>query len=142
MYQRFINYLLTGMLSRITRFYRTSLDKMDKEVHYKLTLIIRGKFRLGTIECELCKEALGYQETRGKWQFVEIDDYLGLFDCKCCYPYDITANKYYHNVCAKMLFEKCNKHSTTTMQQSPHNDMFYECYCMVKKTNKTKNASK
>lgn len=36
----------------------------------------------------------------------------------------------------------CKDHPTNQIEESPHDGLFYETYCMVKKTCKTKSANK
>ena len=104
---------------------------------------MRGSFDINTKKCSLCQEELCLQQKIGAWQY--LDSPLletTLFDCRCCYPFDIIELKHYHNICAKSIFEMCKDHPTNQIEESPHDGLFYETYCMVKKTCKTKSANK
>lgn len=104
----------------------------NEEECCKITLSVKFPCQQSII-CSYCSEPLILQTQRGHWQFQEPTG-VGLFDCNCCFAYEMRTGKIYHNKCAEMQFRACLDHVGWNLEND-YRGMYYQCICVHKRQN-------
>lgn len=104
----------------------------NQEECLKVTLSIKVPNQQNVF-CALCLDPLSHQMHKTFWQYQEPTG-VGLFDCSCCFAYEIKSGNFYHNKCANIIFRRCLDHAEWNLEFDEQG-CYYQCICVHKRQN-------